>query len=172
MCDEEDDEWYTLDFVWNRMNEYLGAKQIIQLCIDQKSPGGPLHPSDRDTCIFLWKPGIEIMEAKSLTYLKIIPINRYSLHLSLLRSVFVSLLPRFYGHIFFAPPEIIYFRWRSGNSEEKREGETEGDRESVGADRSVSIFRSRGQLWSAYSSANWAKKAPNLNRGPNNCVIE
>ena len=35
------------------MNEYLGAKQIIQLCIDQKSPGGPLHPSDRVTCISL-----------------------------------------------------------------------------------------------------------------------
>ena len=29
MCDEEDDEWYTLDLVWNRMNENLDAKQII-----------------------------------------------------------------------------------------------------------------------------------------------
>ena len=67
MCDEEDAEWYTLDFVWNRMNEYLGAKQIIQLCIDQKSTGADLYIRVIETLVFLWKPAREIMEAKSLS---------------------------------------------------------------------------------------------------------
>ena len=113
------------------------------------------------------------MEAKSLIYLKIIPINRYSLHLSLLRSVFVSLLPRFYGHIFFAPPEIIYFRWRSGNSEEKREGETEGERERVRVPTDQFLFFGRVGSYEVRTQVQTEqKKAPNLNRGPNNGVIE
>ena len=138
-----------------------------------KSHLADLHIRAIESLVFLWKPAREIMEAKSLIYLKIIPINRYSLSCVYLFCA-ACLFP--FSHVFMdifsLHRQKLSIFGDEAEIQRRKERERQKERESAGADRSVSSFRSRGQLWSAYSSATWAKKAPNLNRGPNNCVIE